>query len=57
MEVSTDIITSIKARSFGLDDILAIMSVSTFSNSDGHQFHQCQQNGQSPLISTELTEH
>jgi hypothetical protein len=26
-------------------------------NSDGHQFHQYQQNGQSPLISTELTKH
>ena len=26
-------------------------------NSDGHQFHQYQQNKQSPLILTELTEH
>ena len=26
-------------------------------NSDGHQFHQYQQNEQSPLILTELTEH
>ena len=26
-------------------------------NSDGHQFHQCQQNEQLPLILTELTEH
>ena len=25
-------------------------------NSDGHQFHQYQQNGQSPLILNELTE-
>jgi hypothetical protein len=27
------------------------------SNSDGHQFYQHQQNQQSPLISTELTEY
>ena len=26
-------------------------------NSDGHQFHQYQQNEESPLIPTELTEH
>jgi hypothetical protein len=26
-------------------------------NNDGHQFHQYQQNEQSPLILTELTEH
>jgi hypothetical protein len=26
-------------------------------NSDGHQFHQYQQNEQSPLTLTELTEH
>ena len=26
-------------------------------NSDGHQFHQYQQNEQSPLTSPELTEH
>jgi hypothetical protein len=26
-------------------------------NSDGHKFHQYQQNEQSPLILTELTEH
>jgi len=26
-------------------------------NSDGHQFHQYQQNEQSPVILTELTEH
>jgi hypothetical protein len=26
-------------------------------NTDGHQFHQYQQNKQSPLILTELTEH
>jgi hypothetical protein len=26
-------------------------------NSDGHQFHQYQQNEQSPLILSELTEH
>jgi hypothetical protein len=28
-----------------------------FNNSDGHQFHQYQQNKQSPLIPTELAEH
>ena len=28
-----------------------------FNNSDGHQFHQYQQNEQSPLIPTELAEH
>ena len=28
-----------------------------FKNNDGHQFHQYQQNKQSPLILTELTEH
>ena len=26
-------------------------------NSDGHQFHQYQQNEQAPLVLTELTEH
>ena len=36
---------------------LAILIKKESLNSDGHQFHQYQQNEQSPLILTELTEH
>jgi hypothetical protein len=36
---------------------ISLTEYELWDESDGHQFHQYQQNEQSPLILTELTEH
>ena len=45
-----------KADTFNINKLVSTFKVLKESiNSDGHQFHQYQQNKQSPLILTELT--